>query len=59
MPQCGGVRTETLNSKHRSTNPKYATTLTTHLQPPTPFAPGVHQPARLRHKQRRPFIRTI
>ncbi|MCP1388066.1 hypothetical protein M5J20_07655 [Corynebacterium sp. TA-R-1] len=48
------MRTETLHRKTQTTNPKYATTLTSHLQPGTAM---LHQPARYRHKQRRPFIR--
>lgn len=50
------MRIEKELSQPLSRNPKYATTLTTtHYRSTAP----AHAQARFRHKQRRPFIRTI
>jgi|GEM_PF-2513718 len=59
MRQSAGVRTETLHRKTHTTNPKYATTLTTNHNPHTLRSKAHHQPDKFRHKQRRPFIRFV
>ncbi|WP_157731225.1 hypothetical protein [Corynebacterium glaucum] len=53
------MRTETLHRKTHTTNPKYATTLTTNHNPHALRSKAHHQPDKFRHKQRRPFIRFV